>query len=61
MGKTNRLQPEELDALWRDYKALQDRLARDKLITHYAPLVKYVAGRVAINLPRNVEEGDLLG
>lgn len=61
MGKTNRLQPEELDALWRDYKALQDRLARDKLITHYAPLVKYVAGRVAINLPRNVEEGDLMG
>ena len=40
---------------------LKDKLARDNLITHYAPLVKYVAGRVAINLPKNVDEGDLIG
>ncbi|HHY11831.1 MAG TPA: FliA/WhiG family RNA polymerase sigma factor [Firmicutes bacterium] len=61
MGKTNKIELENLDALWRDYKALQDKHARDALITHYAPLVKYVAGRVSINLPRNVEEGDLIG
>jgi len=51
----------KLDALWRDYKILNDKNARNQLIEHYAPLVKYVAGRVAIGLPSSVEEGDLIG
>ena len=49
------------DELWRNYKLRNDRLARDTLITRYAPLVKYVAGRVAVNLPKSVDEGDLTG
>ncbi len=49
------------DELWRDYKLRNDRLARDTLITRYSPLVKYVAGRVAVNLPKSVDEGDLIG
>ncbi len=61
MGKSNKKDRAKLDALWRDYKVFQDKQARDALITHYASLVKYVAGRVAINLPKNVEEGDLIG
>ncbi len=61
MGKTNNIPIEKIDALWRDYKILRDKSAREMLITHYAPLVKYVANRVAINLPKNVEVGDLIG
>jgi RNA polymerase sigma factor for flagellar operon FliA len=30
------------------------------LILHYSPLVKYVAGRVAVGLPQNVEQADLV-
>ncbi len=33
---------------------------RDQLIVHYSPLVKYVAGRVAVGLPQNVEQSDLV-
>jgi RNA polymerase sigma factor for flagellar operon FliA len=41
--------------LWADFKASRTREARDRLIVHYSPLVKYVAGRVAVGLPQNVE------
>ena len=30
------------------------------LILHYAPLVKYVAGRVSVGLPPNIEQADLV-
>ena len=33
---------------------------RDRLILHYAPLVKYVAGRVSSGLPAHVEQADLV-
>jgi RNA polymerase sigma factor for flagellar operon FliA len=49
------------DELWRDYKLRNDRLCRDTLITRYSPLVKDCAGRVAVNLPKSVDEGDLVG
>ena len=46
--------------LWRDYKTTkQDRL-RERLILHYSPLVKYVAGRVGVGLPPNIEQADLV-
>lgn len=54
---------EELDALgqaWIDYKADGSGSARDLLILHYSPLVKYVAGRVAVGLPANVDQADLI-
>lgn len=47
--------------LWRAYKVNGDKRARDELIVKYAPLVKYVAGRMAIHLARRVEEDDLIG
>lgn len=49
-----------LRKLWQDYKDTGDRLHRDRLIVHYAPLVKYVAGRVRSGLPNNVESADLV-
>lgn len=55
-----RVPDDELDELWRRYKAEGTRRQRDRLIVHYAAVVKYVAGRVAAGLPRNVEMGDLV-
>ncbi len=50
----------ELRVLWETYKKNDDQDAREKLILHYSPLVKYVAGRVAANLPQNIDSGDLI-
>lgn len=46
--------------LWADYKATRGQEPRDRLIVHYSPLVKYVAGRVAVGLPQNIEQSDLV-
>lgn len=51
---------EALQVLWVNYKANGERVFRDRLILHYAPLVKYVAGRVRSGLPNNVESSDLV-
>jgi len=50
----------ELKDLWRRYKADGDQRARERLVLAYAPLVKYVAGRMASGLPSHVEEADLI-
>ena len=50
----------ELDLLWTEYKQSGSTDVRDRLIVHYSPLVKYVAGRVAVGLPQNVEQADLV-
>jgi RNA polymerase sigma factor FliA len=46
--------------LWRQYKTTGDQALRDRLILTYAPLVKYVAGRLGSGLPAHVDEGDLV-
>jgi RNA polymerase sigma factor for flagellar operon FliA len=46
--------------LWEDYKRTGSREARDRLIVHYSPLVKFVAGRVSVGLPQNIEQADLV-
>jgi RNA polymerase sigma factor for flagellar operon FliA len=51
---------DELAALWADFKATASPQARERLILHYAPLVKYVASRVATGLPATVEQADLV-
>ncbi len=48
-----------IDALWAEYKKSGAKALRDQLIVHYAPVVKYVAGRVSVGLPRHVDEADL--
>ena len=42
------------------YKATATKAARERLILHYSPLVKFVAGRVAAGLPQNIEQSDLV-
>ncbi len=47
--------------LWESYRKTKDPKIRDHFIKQYAPLVKYVAGKVAIGMPHNVEFDDLVG
>jgi RNA polymerase sigma factor for flagellar operon FliA len=51
---------DETQQLWLDFRRTGDQKIRDRLILTYAPLVKYVAGRMAAGLPSHVEEGDLI-
>jgi RNA polymerase sigma factor FliA len=46
--------------IWTEYKRTGDKRLRDRLILTYAPLVKYVAGRLGTGLPAHVDEGDLV-
>jgi RNA polymerase sigma factor FliA len=46
--------------LWREFKSTNDQRLRERLILHYSPLVKYVAGRVGVGLPPNIEQADLV-
>ncbi len=46
--------------LWQEYRANGDRTVRDRLILTYAPLVKFVAGRLGSSLPSHVDEQDLV-
>jgi RNA polymerase sigma factor for flagellar operon FliA len=51
---------ETINELWAEYKASGGRGARERLILHYSPLVKFVAGRVAAGLPQSIEQADLV-
>jgi RNA polymerase sigma factor FliA len=51
---------DELVTLWESFKRDANADAREKLILHYAPLVKYVASRVATGLPASVDQHDLV-
>ena len=50
----------DTQSLWREYRRSKDQGLRDRLIVMYAPLVKYVAGRLGSGLPAHVDEGDLV-
>lgn len=51
--------PNQVAGLWEQFKASGDDDIRERLILHYSPLVKYVAGRVGAGLPRSVDQNDL--
>jgi len=51
---------DETQTLWHDYRKSRDQHVRDRLILTYAPLVKFVAGRVGASLPSHVDEQDLV-
>lgn len=50
-----------INSLWTQYRQEQKPDIREKLIEHYLPLVKLVAGRLAIGLPQYVDKDDLVG
>jgi RNA polymerase sigma factor for flagellar operon FliA len=50
----------DVNVLWSRYQEAGDPGIRDALILNYSPLVKYVASRVSVGLPQNVEHADLV-
>ncbi|MDC7126683.1 MAG: RNA polymerase sigma factor WhiG [Spirochaetales bacterium] len=55
------LQTKTEEELWTMYKKSKEPAIRDYFVKQYAPLVKYVAGKVAVGMPHNVEFDDLVG
>ncbi|HZK19104.1 MAG TPA: RNA polymerase sigma factor WhiG [Treponemataceae bacterium] len=49
------------EELWIEYGQTKSPQLRDAFIRQYMPLVKYVAGRVSVGMPGNVEYDDLVG
>lgn len=47
------------ESVWRKYRQTQDSALRDELLVRHLPLVKQVAGRLAVGLPPHVEVADL--
>lgn len=61
MQKETNVQKEtNINELWREYKNNNCQDTRDRLILHYSPLVKYIAGRISASLPQSVDQGDLV-
>ena len=46
--------------LWREYRSVKSAETRNALAEYYLPLVRIVAGRLAMNLPQHIERDDLL-
>jgi RNA polymerase sigma factor for flagellar operon FliA len=51
---------DQVQVLWQEYQKSRTQEVRDRLILTYAPLVKFVAGRVGASLPSHVDEQDLV-
>jgi RNA polymerase sigma factor for flagellar operon FliA len=49
----------DITEVWYEYRRTHDQAIRDRLILTYAPLVKFVAGRLGASLPAHVDEQDL--
>jgi RNA polymerase sigma factor for flagellar operon FliA len=49
------------EEFWQEYRQKREPKIREMFIKQYAPLVKYVAGKVAVGMPHNVEFDDLVG
>ncbi len=49
------------EELWIEFRKSKSTQLRDAFIRQYMPLVKYVAGKVAVNMPNSVEFDDLVG
>jgi len=58
MGKT-RIDDPELEAVWLEYKDHGGEHLRNRLVEQYLALVRYLAERIIIKLPQNVEVEDL--
>ena len=57
MGSLN----ESTEKLWKVYiRNHNSQKTKEKLILNYLPLVKYIAGRVAIRLPSHIDINDLI-
>lgn len=60
LGKARNKDDSKILACWQKFKSTGDQAAREALIVHYAPLVKYIANRIAATLPATVQREDLI-
>lgn len=51
---------EDVAHVWKEFQDTRDAALRNRLVMQYAPLVKYVAGRLRSRLPENVDADDLV-
>jgi RNA polymerase sigma factor for flagellar operon FliA len=51
---------EDLDQIWLEFRATGEAGLRNRLVLQYAPLVKYVAGRLRTRMPESVDPDDLV-
>ena len=51
---------EEEQKIWAEYKKTKSIELRNIIVSKYAPLAKYVAGRLSIGMPPSVDFGDLV-
>ena len=52
--------PEQVKRWWKAFRKGGDQEARNRLMEHYLPIVKYTAERLATKLPEEVETDDLI-
>src|SRR3989338_8870205 len=52
---------EKQQRLWDSFKTRGDLESHNALLVHYAPICKFIAGRMAAGMPPNVEFEDLCG
>ncbi|MBR1396786.1 MAG: FliA/WhiG family RNA polymerase sigma factor [Selenomonadaceae bacterium] len=50
----------DVSELWNRYRLKKDMETRNQLAEHYLPLIKIVAGRLAISLPTHIDKDDLI-
>jgi len=48
------------DKLWERYSKSNEQSIRDYFVLKYAPLVKYVAGKISMGMPQSIEFEDLV-
>ena len=51
---------ENIENIWTEYQQSKDPALREQLILEYAPIVKFVAGRLAIHLGQHMDFDDLI-
>ncbi|MFA6989785.1 MAG: FliA/WhiG family RNA polymerase sigma factor [Candidatus Gastranaerophilaceae bacterium] len=57
-----KLSEEDLASVWAEFiKDRENKVFRDKLIVQYIYLIKYVVGRIRVNLPNTIATEDITG
>jgi RNA polymerase sigma factor for flagellar operon FliA len=51
---------EDLEQIWAEFRSTNEPGLRNRLVLQYAPLVKYVAGRLRTRMPDTVDPDDLV-
>lgn len=59
-SEIDKLDKRDEQEIWVEYVKTHNPKLREYLIQKYAPLVKYVAGKVSVGMPHNVEFDDLV-